>query len=288
MRFTHFIKPFIPRILRPSLRFYKLRLTALKSRLDDFLSKTDSGGIPLPPPLLRYRVHGALDRQSFLVHGLKCASDLRGALSLVNRELYSFDNVLDFGCGGARILRWFHDHPQSCRLYGTDVDAEAIAWCRRAIGFAQFAVNDPLPPLPFPSRTFDLIYAASVFTHLDEDFQFAWLEELQRVTKPKATLILTTHGSYALEEARQMLATHGGYVQSELSSEDLLTLCQKGFLFKVLETGRLKLDGLPDYYQCTYHTKQYVTSTWSRFFRIRHYVERGLDDRQDLVVLEKE
>ncbi len=250
-----------------------MRLSALMASISDLFSEQEVEGIPLPPPLLRYRIQGTVDRQAFLRIGQACADDLKKSLALVHRDLYSFRNVLEFGCGCARILRWFHNPPDSCHLHGTDIDREAISWCKKAIPYATFEVNNPLPPLPYPPQTFDLICAISVFTHLDEDYQFAWLEELQRVARPGAILILTIHGSHT---------------QTELPREELATLREKGLLFKMGRTGRFKLDGLPDFYQGTYHTKHYITAAWSKFFRIRHYVERGLNNHQDLVVLEKE
>ena len=60
-----------------------------------------------------------------------------------------------------------------------------------------------------------------------------------------------------------------------------------GCLFKVVETGRLELDGLPDFYQAAFHTRAYVEQTWSRFFRIDRYVENGMNNDQDVVVLVK-
>ena len=170
--------------------------------------------------------------------GRTCVEDLKNSLRLIGRDLYSFENVLDFGCGCGRALRHFHDHPLSFQMYGTDIDAEAIAWCRRKLPFVTFRVNDPLPPLPFAAGTFDLIYAVSVFTHLDEGHQLAWLKELKRVSKPGAILLLSAHGRFA-----QLRASHDG----GLSPEDAESLRTKGLLFKVSETGRFKLDGLPDF-----------------------------------------
>ncbi len=170
------------------------------------------------------------------------------------------------------MLRHFRDLPASSDVRGTDIDPEAIRWCRKAIPFATFEVNDARPPLPFPDSTFDLIYAVSVFTHLDEELQAAWLADLRRVAAPGAVLLLTTHGTYA---------------QAELPEEYKRRLADDGFAFHKVATGRFKLDGLPDFYQNAYHSKAYVQRHWSRYFDVRHHLERGLNDHQDLVVLER-
>ena len=91
-----------------------------------------------------------------------------------------------------------------------------------------------------------------------------------------------------------LVSTHGAYAQADIahnldfSHDDLQTLQIKGFLFKVLETGRFKLDGLPDFYQCAFHSRQYVNDVWSRFFKVELYIERGMNQHQDLVMLCRE
>ncbi|HTC95998.1 MAG TPA: class I SAM-dependent methyltransferase [Terriglobales bacterium] len=273
MEFRQFLKKYVPRPFHGPWRYFELHSAAL---VESFRDRRIGGGLPLPPPVLRYRVHGYLDGKSFLNAGQTCAGEIRSSLRLAGKELYAFHDVLDFGCGCGRVLRYFHDHPPSCRLHGTDIDPAAIAWCRRNLGFAGFTKNDLLPPLPFPDASFDLLYAFSVFTHLDESYQLRWLQELKRVVKPGGTLMISTHGAHAQADIAQRIV---------FSQGDLETLQTKGFLFKVLEIGRFKLDGLPDFYQCAFHTRQYIDKVWSRLFKVELYIERGMNRHQDLVVL---
>ena len=67
----------------------------------------------------------------------------------------------------------------------------AIAWCKDNIADASFSMNGENPPLRFEDKSMDLIYACSVFTHLDAEDQFRWLAELQRIMKPDGYLLLT-------------------------------------------------------------------------------------------------
>jgi SAM-dependent methyltransferase len=269
----------VPAVLYDPITYCLFRAYALMWALSDWRIPVKPGEIPVPAALLRYRVHGAFDRDSFLDVGRKCAIDLKNSLSLIGRNLQDFNNVLEFGCGCGRVLRFLYDLPERCHISGTDIDREAIEWCRSNLPRFSFAVNNPFPPLPYPTGSFDLVYAISVFTHLDEDYQFAWLTELKRVLKPGRILIATTHGAFAREwDSRKGL----------LSLVELETLQRKGFLFSTVRKGLFKLDGLPDFYQRAYHTKQYVTETWTKFFTIRRYVERGMRDSQDLVLLSNE
>lgn len=225
-------------------------------------------GARLPPTSLRYRVHGSPSMDGFLRVGETCGENIKATLEKVGKDLDSFQNVLDFGCGCGRTLIWFADRSQSACWYGTDIDAEAISWCRNNLDFAEFGVNDPLPPLGYASETFDLIYAISVFTHLDEDYQFRWLDELERVTRPGGIVLLTVSGRR---------------VWKHLPEEDVADIEREGFKFTASNTAK----GIfPEWYQNAYHTREYVFDRYSKYFNVLDYVSRGMGN-QDLVVLQK-
>jgi SAM-dependent methyltransferase len=266
----------IPRPLRAALRYYRFRLAALVQSLQERGKAFADEGIALPPPLLRYRVHGDFEGQSFVSRGRRCVDDLKDALKSMGKDFDSFGAVLDFGCGCGRTLRHLSNLPESSRLYGTDIDRQAIKWCRSNIPFGRFTLNQMTPPLPFADGTFDLIYGISVFTHLDQNYQFAWLKELKRVAQSGGILLLTVHGTVAQDVAAR---------EGNLSLTELAALRETGFLYKSGETGKFKLDGLPDFYQAAFHTKLYVNEFWARFFTIRKYFEAGLNGHQDLVLL---
>ena len=270
---------YVPAVLYDPITYYLFRVYALMWALNDRRTSVKPGEIPVPGALLRYRVHGAFDRDSFLNNGRRCAFDLKNSLSLIGRDVQDFNNMLEFGCGCARVLRHFYDFSERRRISGTDIDREGIAWCRSNLPRISFSVNSPFPPLPYPTGNFDFVYVISVFTHLDEDYQFAWLAELKRILKPGGILIATTHGAFV----RDLAARKGS-----LSPVELETLQRKGFVFKTGRTGLFRLNGLPDFYQTAFHTKQYVTEAWTKFFTIRRYIERGLEDYQDLVLLSNE
>jgi SAM-dependent methyltransferase len=56
-------------------------------------------------------------------------------------------------------------------------------------------VNSELPPVPQRDGWFDVIWAASVFTHLSSPWS-AWLLELHRVLKPGGLLLVSYIGQY--------------------------------------------------------------------------------------------
>lgn len=228
--------------------------------------------LPLPPPALRHRVHNALDEASFLDGGAVVHATLMETLADAGLALDGL-RILDFACGCGRVLRHFEPLRGRVRLHGSDIDAEAIGWCSAHLAdLAACEVNAPAPPTRHPDGAFDVVYSISLFTHLDEAAQHAWLQELSRLVAPGGVLIATVHGALC----------HGLCYPEERTA-----LERTGFVFRRGHTGRFKLDGLPDDYQTTFHTRDYVLREWSRYLPVAHYLEGGLNRHQDLVVLRR-
>src|SRR5712691_5704057 len=87
-------------------------------------------------------------------------------------------------------------------VHGCDYNRRLVEWCQRHLRFGRFEVNDLRPPLPYPDGRFDLVYALSVFTHLPEELQRPWIEELLRILEPGGHLILSLHGQRYRDELR--------------------------------------------------------------------------------------
>lgn len=257
-----------PRIAHIYSRVYK-RILYWYLDLRDQLYIKRAGFTQLPPAHLRDRVHGSTDIRGFLEVGKKCSQDIESALMKIDRDLGSFRHILDFGCGCGRTFIWFANRSQPSNFYGTDTDADAISWCRNNLSFGSFGVNDPLPPLEYPSEMFDLIYAISVFTHLDEDYQFRWLSELKRIAKPKGILLSTVHGHHCWKD---------------LPPEPLAKIEKEGILFVPVNTWK---GVFPDWYQVTFHTKEYILERYAEYFDVLDYIPRGMNDVQDMIILQK-
>jgi SAM-dependent methyltransferase len=266
------IKRYIPHSWLPIVRSAYRRYLGLRWRYTDLQDRrriSGTGFSNLPPAALRYRVHGSTDLDLFLRAGKRSSEVIHSALRKVGKDFGSVREVLDFGCGCGRTLLWFEDKPPSTRLYGTDIDVEAITWCREHLKYAEFGGNDALPPLRYPPEAFDLIYAISVFTHLDEGFQFRWLEELQRVTSPEGIVLVTLHGTDTWKE---------------LPRKDVAYLEKNGFKFVVSNN----MQGIfPEWYQNAFHTKDYVLERYTEYFNVLGYLPRGMNNHQDVVILQK-
>ena len=230
----------------------------------------EAAAMPVPDGELISRVTGGPDVPSFFRSGQQSVRDLERTLAVADRSLESFDSILDFGCGCGRMLLWMEALGRSTKLYGTDIDADAVAWCQSNIPFAKVTLNDADPPLPYPDGSFDLVFNHSVFTHIDERRQDQWLTELQRVTRPGALIVLSTHGETALPADAWPV-------------RDLLE--REGIAF--LDYAYPPSFPLPDWYQATCHAPWYVFEHWGRWFEIRAFLPGASLAFQDLVLLER-
>jgi SAM-dependent methyltransferase len=177
-------------LLRPAYAAYE-RAQSLRAPRNGAAPRA-ADGLPLPPPRLIVRVAGTADSEWFLESGRLAAASVRDLLVGNGVPVDELGAVLDFGCGCGRVTRTWKDFDGS--VAGSDRDRAAIAWSRDHLPFARFELNGLEPPLEFGDGSFDLVYALSVFTHLTERLQHAWIDELARVVRPGGWLVLSTHG----------------------------------------------------------------------------------------------
>jgi SAM-dependent methyltransferase len=149
---------------------------------------------PLPPPHLAARVGsvvGADPHEFYLREGAAVRARIEGMLPAG----WSFEGkrVLDFGCGSARVLRHFLDEAETAEIWGCDIDGPSIDWVQANLCPPLHCFQNGLdPPLTFEDEYLDLIWATSVFTHIDR--WSAWLLEMHRVLAPGGVLIASYLG----------------------------------------------------------------------------------------------
>ncbi len=153
-----------------------------------------SSSVPVPPPNLAARVgwtEGVDPVEFYVCEGKEVRERVVGCLP----PEWSFPGtrVLDFGCGSGRVLRHFLDEAEQAELWGCDIDAASVRWVNENLNPPVRCVqNGMAPPLPFEDRSFDLVYATSVFTHIDRWSD--WLLEMNRILTPDGLLVASFLG----------------------------------------------------------------------------------------------
>lgn len=196
-------------LLLPAYRAYE----AVRSLRIGRATSEAADGLPVPPRRLLLTVAGTPDPAWFLESGRETADGIRSALERRGVDIGQVEALLDFGCGCGRVTRHWADLPHT-RIVGSDYNARLVAWCRTGLPFAHFDQNALAPPLRYDDGEFDVVYALSVFTHLPEDLQQRWMQELARVLRPGGHLLLTLHGDRYLE--RLTTDEQAAYGQGEL------------------------------------------------------------------------
>jgi SAM-dependent methyltransferase len=170
---------------------------------------------------------------------------------------------LDFGCGCGRVARYLSVLPEVQRLVGIDIDGEHIAWCRRHLA-GDFDATPAQPPTRLLSASFDVVYAGSVFTHLDDGRQRAWLREIHRLLTPGGLLIASTHNPSLV------------WARPDLSQDQHIRLSSDGFLFAPGQNGFNE--------DSAFHSREYLMASWGSLFGLRRYESFSLNRFQDLHV----
>jgi ubiquinone/menaquinone biosynthesis C-methylase UbiE len=222
----------------------------------------------IPPAFLRKRIHGSEDVETFEQVGRAIASDVIRYLDRAETPGPDF-RVLDFGVGCGRVLTPLQDlalkSPARATIewHGSDIDEQAIDWCRTYLGSrATFVVNETMPPLPLQDGFFDFLYSISIFTHLPEAMQFAWLKEINRVLKVGGEAVISTHSFGPPRKPKEE------------------RLIARGFH----HGGGKGAEGLPDFYQTSYHTREYIEREWAKYISVEAFIEKGVNNDQNLVL----
>lgn len=236
-------------------------------------SSLNSLNIPVPAESIRYRIVSShIAENVFMESGRQCAVDIIKALNLANVDAREFRDVLDYGCGCSRLLRFLIPFlPQAC-FRGCDIDNVAIEWSRKHLPDTEFTVVPHLPPTNYESEKFDFIYGLSVFSHLDLPRQILWLDELRRILRPNGVLLLTVQGSVAYN-----------IVKDAISAKQRAYFDATGFLF--LENICDKV--LPDWYQTAIYKEKFGRLVFNSGFDILRYDPQGMTACQDLILLRK-
>ena len=249
-------------------RAVKREMVGLYKNLSWYIRRDNtlaSDGLPYPPPRLCFIVSGNYDPGYFFSSGANGAKSIRCILERNGKQISDFQNILDFGCGCGRIIRHWNGI-QGIKISGTDINSLLIKWARKKLKFAHFRTNSLFSRLTYPDEAFDFIYAISVFTHLKEELQLWWMNELTRILRPGGFLLITVKG----EDKR-----------SKLDSADV----------ERFDSGKLivvEAESSGSNYCAAYHPDSYVRNVLSGNLTVMEHERSGSKDTgQDFYLFRK-
>lgn len=114
----------------------------------------------------------------------ECRQDIVEAL-----KDYQFSTLLDLDCGGGRMLEQLFIAFPDMKAYGFDYSLERLAGARERLAGKNAALSfGNAKQLPYADRSFDIVVSTSTFHKYPQPN--AVLKEIQRVLRPKGTLII--------------------------------------------------------------------------------------------------
>ncbi len=222
--------------------------------------------LPIPGYWARLLVAGSPDIFGFLDLGRLGFECIRETLERNGTPIGGLKDVLDFGCGCGRVLRYWTVCADT-RVWGTDMNGYLVEACQRCVPFARIGKNSMAASLDYADQSFDLVYAFSVFTHMDIKAQQAWRDELRRILRPGGILLLSVHG-------KAYLGRLTGKEREDFNS------------------GRavVRLAEFPGGNMCvSFHPESYVRATLAKGFEVVDAVPEGAKGNpvQDLYMLRR-
>jgi SAM-dependent methyltransferase len=225
------------------------------------------------PAELRFRVTGS--RNSIGVYwlaGLQTFGKFYRAITRYGGP-DPVNRLLDWGCGCGRVTGVLLKYLTGVEVHGCDIDREAVEWCAANFPTGHFTAVAPHPPTTYADNTFNVVTGCSVLTHLRRELQFDWLKEMNRIIAPGGLLLVSVHGDFAAASFNNRPE-----VKTEVETVGISD-----------RTPDHILDGIaPDsYYRGTFQSKAYTCQEFARYFEVIDYIELGMGNLQDLVVMKK-
>jgi ubiquinone/menaquinone biosynthesis C-methylase UbiE len=206
-------------------------------------------------------------------------------------DLAACSNVLDFGCGWGRVIRFFLKDLEPSKLWGIDHYDKVIEICKRTNKWCNFNLINPFPPTSFSENTFDLVFCYSVFSHLSEDAHQKWLVEFSRIMKPGGILIATTWERDFIMRCNQLR----GKKDLPFFQEYLPTMFQNTEQSLAdYDSGRFCFDTSVESYGVVSSflgeaciPKDYVLEHWTKCFTFLDFIEDRKMCSQNVIVMRK-
>ncbi len=194
--------------------------------------------------------------------------------------------VLELGCASGRVLRHFVHQEDGLDVLGCDIQRSHVDWMVKHLP-ARLRVfqNTVLPTLPLGDASLELVYALSVFTHIDE-FDLSWMAELARVLRPGALAYLSVHTEHTWALLSPGMALYHDLlaVREQVQDHDI----DDAFLAGPMpgERAVFRWTSALSNNTSVFLRSEYIHRAWGRFLEVVE-IQREASGYQDVVVLRR-
>jgi SAM-dependent methyltransferase len=200
-------------------------------------------------------------------------------------------DVVEFGCGWGRMIRFFIKDVEPAHLTGIDCLPDVIEICESTNRWATFDCVAPTPPVNLPDEFADLVYAYSVFSHLSEETHLAWIEEFCRVLRPGGLLVATTRGRAYLDVCANLrnqvsIAPHQtGAAKAFVDYDGWVARYERGEYCHDPVGGGKGLSS--QFFGETLIPRRYAEQVWKQWLPVVDYISDPARCPQDVIVARK-
>ncbi len=250
-------------------------------------------GIQMPgfPPDEIQKNFVGLSGEGALKEAFNFYSEVKLYAAKLEISLTPESHILDFGCGWGRFIRFFLKDVIPENIYGIDVDPEMVDICRQTVLYGNYSTVKPQPPAGFPDKTFDVIYAYSVFSHLSEAVHIQWVEEFSKILRPGGILVATTRSRNFIEFCRSLrnqthtFSHYQALVNLFTDTEAALADYDSGkFLYSPTGGGSVR-DA--SFYGEAIIPPAYVKREWTKYLTFHDFVDDPQRCNQAIIFMQK-
>lgn len=208
----------------------------------------------------------------YFAAGCMMVTELEAVLEDSGKNLRKVNSFLDFACGYGRVTRFLVQEMGKKSITVSDIDKDAVDFCKKTFDVKGFySVSDP-DELHHDYK-YDVIFVASLFSHLSIQSWEAWFKRLYIMLENNGVLILSTHGDYA-------------YGLFDSKAKKQIENIKDGFLYlQISETNRLSRKE----YGTAYVKREFVEDfvQQNNIGKMIGFYPKGLGNLQDIYVIKK-
>jgi len=165
--------------------------------------------------------HKDFPLRSYFSSGAGMLQNLQEILLKTGLSLENVGTFLEFACGYGRFTRHLVRYLDPGKITVSDVYRDAVDFQKRSFGVNGFYSESDPGKLTIPG-TYEVIFVASLFSHLPMKTWRPWLNKLYNSLTDNGILIFSTHGPSCLAEPGKMPGP--GFLYCKMSESRSLSL----------------------------------------------------------------